>query len=324
MISWYQNLPLHIDPIAFSVGSFSIRWYAISYLLGFSVVYCLLRWRIRKGEIKNIYQISNDQPASPAGGFPISPPKADPPLADKQFPITNDQFTKKIRNTKYEIQDTLVDFLIVSFFSALIGGRIGYVLIYNLPYFVSNLAYIISPFDSSGKFVGIYGMSYYGALLGIIISSLIFLKIKKIAFWQWADFVVPAVPLGYFFGRIGNFLNGELYGRVTNLPLGMYFASDPMTLRFPSQLLEALLEGLVLFAILWKMRKIKLNSGTLFLIYLIGYGIFRIICEFFREPDPQIGFLFRFFTMGQLLSAFIIIAGLFALLNPRQVGVKKI
>lgn len=280
MLTFYQNLPLRINPIAFTVGSFSIRWYAISYIVGFLTVYLILMWRVKRGEF-----------------------------------IFEDQC--EIRNTRYEIRDTTIDFLLVAFFSSLAGGRIGYVLFYNLSYFISHPLAIISPYEN-GNFAGIYGMSYYGAVLGVIAGSYIFLRIKKINFWKWADFIVVAVPLGYFFGRIGNFLNGELYGRVTNSSLGMYFSSSPSLLRYPSQLYEAFLEGLVLFVILWKIRKKELQPGMLFSIYLMGYGLLRILAEEFREPDPQIGFILSYFTLGQLLSLIMIVTGAIIFVSKKQ------
>ena len=273
MLYLYQHLPQYINPIAFTVGSFSIRWYALSYVAGFLVIYFLLIWRVKKGEF--------------------------------------------ILKVKGEIQNTILDFLLVAFFSSLIGGRIGYILFYNFSYFISHPLSIISPFEN-GKFTGIYGMSYHGALIGILIGSYIFLRIKKIRFWEWADFIIPVVPLGYFFGRIGNFLNGELYGRITKSSLGMYFTNSPSILRYPSQLAEAFLEGLVLFVILWKMRKIKLPPGILFSIYLIGYGFFRILAEQFREPDPQIGFIIGYFTLGQLLSLAMIISGVIIIVLKKR------
>ena len=277
MLYFYQHLPQYIDPIAFTIGSFSIRWYAISYLVGFGVVYGLLKWRIKKGE--------------------------------SSFSMPN---------ARYQMSNILLDFLFVSFFSSLIGGRIGYVLFYNFSYFIYHPLAIISPYEN-GQFIGIYGMSYHGAIIGVLLGSYIFLRIKKIEFWEWADFIIPAVPLGYFFGRIGNFLNGELYGRITNSSWGMYFADSPTLLRYPSQLLEALLEGVVLFVILWKMRKIKLSPGVLFSIYLVGYGIFRIFAETFREPDPQIGFIAGYFTLGQILSLAMIISGVIIFFQKRKI-----
>lgn len=299
MLYFYQHLPQYIDPIAFTVGSFSVRWYAISYIVGFLVVYLVLFWRIKTD--KNISKILNFQ-------FSIS----------NQFSNPNSQISNKIRDTKYEIQNTLMDFLLVAFFFSIIGGRIGYVLFYNFSYFISHPLAIISPYEN-GQFIGIYGMSYHGALIGILLGSYIFLRIKKINFWKWADFIIPAVPLGYFFGRIGNFLNGELYGRETNSLLGMYFGNNSIALRYPSQLIEAFLEGLVLFAILWKMRKMKLFSGALFSVYLMGYGFLRIFAEIFRKPDSQIGFIAGYFTLGQVFSLVMIIFGLVIFFKKREV-----
>jgi phosphatidylglycerol---prolipoprotein diacylglyceryl transferase len=281
LLYFYQHLPQYINPIAFTVGSFSVRWYAIMFLLGFIVAYAVLMFRIKKGEI-----ISGSQKSE---------------VKSQNEP----------RTTNYELRTIVLDFLLAAFFSSLIGGRLGYVLFYNPPYFLAHPLAIISPYDpASGQFTGIYGMSYHGALLGVLLVSYVFVRMKKINFWQWADFVAPAAALGYFFGRIGNFLNDELYGRITTSPLGMYFANDPSVLRHPSQIYEAILEGLVLFAVLWKMRKAKLAEGSLFATYLVGYGILRIFAEQFRQPDPQVGFLLGDFTLGQLLSFGMIIFGI--------------
>ena len=125
-----------------------------------------------------------------------------------------------------------------------------------------------------------------------------------------ADFIIPAIPAGYFFGRIGNFLNGELYGRATDAPWGMYFADG--ILRHPSQLYEAFFEGLALFVILWLLRneikyKNKVFYAPCFMLYVFGYGFFRFFIEFFREPDPQIGLVFNFLTLGQAFSLILMI-----------------
>jgi len=306
VIYFYQNLPLHISPIAFTIGIFSVRWYALSYIVGFGVIYGLLIFRIKKGEV------------------PVS-------ILNLKFPPRLAETTARQREAG-QISNLVTDSLLVAFFFALLGGRLGYVLLYNFPYFMAHPMAIISPYEN-GNFTGIYGMSYHGGLIGIVIGSYIFLRIKKINpapshscdlslqqtknlsgrcginFWEWADFVIPAVPLGYFFGRVGNFLNGELYGRVTNSSLGMYFAGDRTVLRWPSQIIEGFLEGIVLFAILWVIRKKEMPKGSLFAIYFIGYGLFRILAEIFREPDPQIGLLLSHFTLGQILSLLMIFIG---------------
>lgn len=294
ILDFYQHLPQYIDPIAFSIGSIPVRWYSLSYIAGFVVVYFFMRW-IMENDTSKAAQIFNFQSASrQAISNKILNPKS--------------KNNKKIQNTKYYIRNTILDFLLVAFFSALIGGRIGYVLLYDLSYFYQHPLSIVSVYKD-GNLTGIYGMSYHGALVGVLAGGYMFARIKKIDFLRWADFVAPAAALGYFFGRVGNFLNGELYGRATTSPIGMYFSSDPNQLRHPSQLYEASLEGILLFVILWKMRKYKLPKGVLFAVYLVGYATARIFSEQFRQPDPQIGFIFGFLTLGQVLSLVMVAIG---------------
>jgi phosphatidylglycerol:prolipoprotein diacylglycerol transferase len=270
LLEYYQNIPLHIDPVAFTISSFPVGWYAVMYMLAFLIAYLLLMYRTKKKE--GIYD-----------------------------------------------KDLIIDFMILALVAALLGGRLGYVLLYNPVYYFHNLWSIISPYDFvTGEFIGIYGMSYHGGLLAIIVAGFIFLRKKlinnkPINFWRFADFVVPVIPAGYFFGRIGNFLNLELYGRITNSWIGMYFpifTGAGQFLRFPSQLLEALLEGAVLFIILWSIRNRSKFSGQLLAVYLVGYGFFRMMAEFFREPDEQIGLLLQYFTLGQIFSLLMICVGI--------------
>lgn len=190
----------------------------------------------------------------------------------------------------------IIDFLIYAFVGLMIGARIGYVLCYDLSYFLQNPLAIVSPLGADGSFVGIFGMSYFGGLFGIILASILFCRRNKIDFWQWADFVIPAIPAGYFFGRIGNFLNGELYGKATDNAWGMYFSG---ILRWPTQLIEASLEGIALFIALWFLQNRPKFSGYLLAIYLFGYGTIRFFVEFLREPEgaPCFGI-----TTGQILS----------------------
>lgn len=207
--------------------------------------------------------------------------------------------------------DTTFDFLLYAFGGLLVGARLGYVLFYNWAFFREHPWAIISPWDASGQLVGIYGMSYHGGLVGVLIVCWIFTRRHKIAFARWADFVVPAIPAGFFFGRLGNFLNGELFGRVTTVQWGMYFPGDALgQIRHPSQLYEALLEGAVLFAILWLVRKSQRVRGHLLETYLILFGVVRFGAEFYREPDPQIGFLFGLLTLGQLFSGLMVLGAL--------------
>jgi len=207
---------------------------------------------------------------------------------------------------------SLDDLLIAIFIGAFVGGRIGYVLFYNLAYYASHPIAILSPYDFAAHvWTGLYGMSFHGGLVGVAVALWIFARSKKENVWNVADFLVPAVPLGYFFGRMGNFFNGELYGRVTTMPWGIIFPQDPERLmRHPSQLYEAFFEGVVLFCILWPMRNRKVFPGFLSLFYLFLYGVVRFFIEFFRAPDPQIGFVFFSLTMGQILSLAMIIISL--------------
>jgi phosphatidylglycerol:prolipoprotein diacylglycerol transferase len=221
----------------------------------------------------------------------------------------------------------LEEFILYSFWGVIIGGRLGYVLFYNLADYWNNPMAIISPIDAAGKFIGIYGMSYHGGLVGVILATWLFVRKNKIKFWIWADFVVPAIPAGFFFGRIGNFLNGELYGRITDSGWGMYFSADPFFLRHPSQLYEAFFEGLILFIILWTLRNGIRHKGKMFhvsgfMLYIFLYGSFRFFLEFFRAPDPQLGFIFPWgqsgLTMGQILSFLMLAVSLFFLVYRRE------
>ena len=196
----------------------------------------------------------------------------------------------------------------------MVGGRLGYVLFYDLTYFAYNPLSIINPFKISGgglHYTGISGMSFHGGLIGVLLTSLLFCKKHRINFWKLADLFSPAFPLGYTFGRIGNFINGELYGRATSVPWGMYFPLDVShQLRHPSQLYEALFEGMFLFFILWNLRKKAIFDGFLFCLYLMGYGVVRFFIEFVRQPDSQLGFIFFNFTMGQILCITMIFTGI--------------
>ncbi|RQV95769.1 prolipoprotein diacylglyceryl transferase, partial [bacterium] len=158
-------------------------------------------------------------------------------------------------------------YFIWAIIGVMVGGRLGYVLFYDLTYFAYNPLSIISPFDISRNglhYTGISGMSFHGGLIGVLLTSLLFCRKHKINFWKLADLFSPAFPLGYTFGRIGNFINGELYGRVTSVPWGMYFPLDVShQLRHPSQLYEALFEGMFLFLILWNVRKKAIFDGFL-------------------------------------------------------------
>jgi phosphatidylglycerol---prolipoprotein diacylglyceryl transferase len=194
----------------------------------------------------------------------------------------------------------------------LLGGRLGYVLFYNLPYFLDYPAKIVAVWDG--------GMSFHGGLIGVIVAAVIFSRENRIGFLRLADLVVPAVPVGLFLGRIGNFINGELWGRPSDVPWAVIFPRAPlvsamtggmtMVPRHPSQLYEAGLEGLVLFTVLWILAQRKLPDGVLFGTFLALYGVFRCFVELFRQPDPQLGYIGGIVTMGQILSVPMILAGI--------------
>lgn len=211
--------------------------------------------------------------------------------------------------------DFIKDLMTWAFLGVLIGGRLGYVLFYNLDYYLHSPLEIIFPFKSTAhgwQFTGISGMSYHGGLTGAILGPWLFCRKHKADFWNLCDLFFPSAPLGYTFGRLGNFINGELWGRETTAAIGMHFPEAPGPgLRHPSQLYEATFEGVVLFLILWSLRKRGFPKGSFAGLYLIGYGCARFFIEFFRQPDVQLGFvLFDFFSMGQVLCLAMMLAGL--------------
>ena len=209
-------------------------------------------------------------------------------------------------------RETIQDFMLWAIIGVILGGRLGYVLFYNFEYYLRHPSEIFLPFDFSHgiRFVGISGMSYHGGLVGLIAAAVIFCRKYRIAFWNMADLFAPAVPLGYTFGRIGNFINGELWGRATTVPWGMYFPLDGSgLLRHPSQLYEAFFEGVLLFAVLWGLREKRYFEGFFVALYVAGYGLVRFFIEFYREPDAQLGFVLGSLSMGQVLSLLMVMAG---------------
>ncbi|ULO02042.1 phosphatidylglycerol-prolipoprotein diacylglyceryl transferase [Campylobacter sp. RM5004] len=182
----------------------------------------------------------------------------------------------------------------------ILGARIGYILVYSddRAYYLLNPWQMFNPF-SNGEFIGIAGMSYHGALFGALIATYLYAKKYKKNMFKILDLVALSVPLGYVFGRIGNFLNHELFGRITDVSWGVYVGNE---LRHPSQLYEAFTEGILTFLVIWYFSKnIKFN-GQLICIYGITYSIARFACEFFREPDFNLGFIALNLSMGQILS----------------------
>lgn len=183
----------------------------------------------------------------------------------------------------------------------LVGARLGYVVFYNPAYYLTH------PLEIFAVWHG--GMSFHGGLIGSVFAGYLFCRKAKLDFWQLADLVIATAPVGLGLGRLANFINAELYGRVTDAPWGMVFPGGGPLPRHPSQLYELLLEGVLLFLILWFAKDRVRRTGVLTALFLILYGLFRFFVEFFREPDPQLGFILGLFTMGQLLSVAMMIAG---------------
>ena len=193
-------------------------------------------------------------------------------------------------------KDDVADLIFAVALGVILGGRLGYVLFYNLSEYLAHPLKIFAVWEG--------GMSFHGGLTGAAIGGFWFSRKKKVGFLTLADIGFLTAPVGLGLGRIGNFINGELYGRVTDVPWGMVFP-DPRAgglPRHPSQLYEAFLEGPVIFMILWTLGRKERPAGVIFWAFIALYGIFRFFVEFFREPDLQLGFILGGFSMGQMLS----------------------
>ncbi|KZN53354.1 prolipoprotein diacylglyceryl transferase [Pseudoalteromonas luteoviolacea] len=242
-----------IDPIIFSVGPLSVRWYGLMYLIGFAFA---MWW------------------------------------ANKEAEKPNSGWTK----------DQVSDLLFYGMLGVILGGRVGYVLFYNFSAFLSDPLMLFKVWEG--------GMSFHGGALGVITAIFIFAWRTNKSPLTVGDFVVPMVPVGLLAGRIGNFINGELWGRQTDVPWAFIFPSGGNVPRHPSQLYEALFEGLVLFLILVWYRKQPRPAGSIAGLFLLGYGTFRFAIEYFREPDSHIGLYAGVISQGQILSLPMIIGGL--------------
>lgn len=254
----YIDFP-NISPVAFSIGSFLIRWYALAYLFGI-----LSAWGLTKRNI-----------------------------------------------AKYDLGISSVQLDDLVFYTTLgiiFGGRLGYVFCYGDGYFWHY------PLDIFAIWRG--GMSFHGGIVGVILGLYLFARKYKFPFLKITDIVALYVPIGIFFGRLANFVNGELWGRVTDVPWAVKFPTGGYLPRHPSQIYEALSEGLLMFfvlTLLWKKEYIRNHYGIISAAFLIIYGTSRMCMEFFREPDPQIGFIFAHVTLGQLLSLPFLILGCYVL-----------
>ena len=263
----YQSL----DPVAFSIGPVTVRWYGIAYVLGFLCAALILwrtarRWRVRVDD------------------------------------------------------DALMTIMLCAILGIILGARLGYVLIYNPGYYFSHPLQILAL--SQG------GMSFHGGLIGCLLSGIVAARLTGIPYLTLADLGAIAAPVGLFFGRCANFVNGELWGAVTDLPWGVVFGGSAGELaRHPSQLYEALLEGVLIFIVLFALsrRTPARPRGTFLGVFLVLYGVFRILVEFVREPDAQLGYLWGgWLTMGQVLSAPLVVVGVcvlayaFVVKKPQQ------
>lgn len=298
----YLTFPDWLSPVI--IPGLPLRWYGLMYLVAFVVTYFLFRRQVKEGQL----DVSDDD---------------------------------------------VLNFFFWIIIGLLIGARVFAALVYDTTgRYLRNPLLIFWPFDENMRFIGLAGMSYHGGLIGVIVAAVIYCRVKKFNVLRWGDLLVTAVPLGYTFGRLGNFINAELYGRVTSSPLGMIFphaqrfpvdqpwvrniaeqagmeispGQELINLpRHPSQLYEAVFEGVVLWLIMWFIfRRKNLVNGVKIGIYMIGYGFFRFLIEYVREPDIGIGFPIKLvdienptyrlltpwnFTTGQILNFLMIVGG---------------
>ena len=190
--------------------------------------------------------------------------------------------------------DDVADLVFYGAMGVVLGGRLGYILFYNLSFYLANPLRLFAVWEG--------GMSFHGGFLGVIAAFVLYARKKRISFWALIDMAAQCAPVGLGLGRIGNFINGELYGRETNVPWGIIFPGGGEAPRHPSQLYEAFLEGLLLFLIVRFAARRSNSTGVAGWTFVAGYGLFRFIVEFFRQPDAQLGTFLGLFSMGQLLS----------------------
>ena len=209
---------------------------------------------------------------------------------------------KKIFIQNIEVKNKFDDYLTYLIIGIILGGRLGYIFVYNLSFYLNN------PLDIFKLWEG--GMSFHGGLIGVIFATVIFAKKNNQNSFLYMDTVALVAPIGIFFGRIANFINSELYGTITDIPWAVKFIQIDNLPRHPSQLYEALLEGLCLFLILIYFRNKFLNRpGVISGLFLIFYSIFRFLAEFYREPDQQLGYIFLNLSMGQTISLIFMMSG---------------
>ncbi len=225
------------------------------------------------------------------------------------------------QSRKYKLEKLAKNYEDLDFYlilSLILGARIGYILFYNLTYYLHHPAEMIAIWKG--------GLSFHGALIGLLFGGWLFCRKRGLSFLATADVYVVPVPIGLGLGRLGNFINGELYGRVTDVPWAMVFPGGGPLPRHPSQIYEFLLEGVLLFSFLWILRiyhyRRSWAAGTLLAAFLGGYGLVRIFVEQFRQPDIQVGFVIDHLTMGQLLSTAMVLAAVYLLFRPGRQPVR--
>ena len=222
-----------------------------------------------------------------------------------------------VYSKKYLINDKSIlnifdDFITYLIIGVILGGRLGYILFYNLDYYLNNLNEVLMLWKG--------GMSFHGGVIGVVISTILFSKKHNINPFTFLDLIAVVAPIGIFLGRIANFLNSELYGKETEIFWSVIYPKIDNLTRHPSQIYEAIFEGLILFLILNLLVKKNLldKKGLISSCFLIFYSLFRFVLEFFREPDPQIGYLIINMTMGQILSLILFIIGISLLLKKNE------
>ena len=221
--------------------------------------------------------------------------------------------SKKVFISDLDIKDKFDDFITYLILGIIVGGRLGYVLFYNFEYYFDN------PNDIFKIWQG--GMSFHGGLIGVIIASICFSKKNNQNTFDYLDIVSLVAPIGIFCGRLANFINSELYGIETNMPWAVKFVQVDNLFRHPSQLYEAIFEGIILFFILIYFRKkgfMKIQ-GFISSLFLIFYSIFRFLIEFLRAPDEQLGYLFFSLTMGQIISFIFLMIGIYLIINKYEI-----
>ena len=254
----YIDFP-NISPVVFSIGSFSLRWYALAYLFGI-----LAAWGLTKRNI--------------------------------------DKYNLGISNAQLD------DLVFYTTLGIILGGRLGYIICYGQGYFFKY------PLEIFAVWHG--GMSFHGGIVGVILGLYLFARKYKFPFLMITDIVALYVPIGIFLGRLANFINGELWGRVTDVAWAVKFPEGGYLPRHPSQIYEALSEGVFMFiflGLLWRKAYVRSHTGVISAVFLIIYACSRICMEFFREPDAQIGFIYGHVTLGQILSLPFLLLGIYIL-----------